>query len=37
MSWNIDSLDKDSSQRVRLIEADNSIFNYDIVAICETE
>ena len=36
MSWNLNSLAKDNFQRVRLIEAQNSIFNYDLISICET-
>ena len=36
MSWNINSLAKDNFHRVRLIEAHNSIFNYDLISICET-
>jgi hypothetical protein len=36
MSWNVISLAKDNFQRVRLIEAHNSIFNYDLISICET-
>ena len=36
MSWNINSLAKDNNHRVRLIEAHNSIFNYDLIFICET-
>ena len=36
MSWNLNSLSKDNFQRVRLIEAHNSLFNYDIISICET-
>ena len=36
MTWNINSLGKDDFQRVRLIEAHNSIFNYDLISICET-
>ena len=36
MSWNLNSLAKDNFQRVRLIEAHNSIFNYDLISICET-
>ena len=36
MSWNVNSLGKDNFQRVRLIEAHNSIFNYDLISICET-
>ena len=33
MSWNVNSLPKDNFQRVRLIEAHNSIFNYDLISI----
>ena len=37
MSWNVNSIDKeDDFQRVRLIEAHDSIFNYDLISICET-
>ena len=36
MSWNLNSLAKDNFQRVRLIEARNSIFNYDLISMCET-
>ena len=36
MSWNVNSLAKDNFQRVRLIEAHNSIFNYDLISIYET-
>ena len=36
MSWNVDSIAKDDFQRVRLIEAHNSIFKYDLISICET-
>ena len=36
MSWNVNSIAKDNFQRVRLIEAHNSIFNYDLISICET-
>ena len=35
MSWN-NSIAKDDFQRVRLIEAHDSIFNYDLISICET-
>ena len=31
MSWNLNSLAKDNFQRVSLIEAHNSIFNYDVI------
>ena len=36
MSWNLNSITKDNFQRVRLLEAHNSIFNYDLISICET-
>ena len=35
-AWNVNSLAKDNFQRVRLIEARNTIFNYDLTSICET-
>ena len=35
MSWNLNSLAKDNFQRVSLIEAHNSIFNYDLISTCE--
>ena len=36
MSWNLNSLAKDNFKRVRLIEAHTSLFNYDMISICET-
>ena len=36
MSWNLNSLAKDNVQRIRLIEAHNTLFNYDLIYICET-
>ena len=36
MSWNVKSFAKDNFNRVRHIEAHNSIFNYDLISICET-
>ena len=36
MTWNVNSLAKDDFRRVRQIEAENSLFNYDLNAICET-
>ena len=35
-TWNANSSVKDNVERVRLIPAHNSIFNYDIISICET-
>ena len=34
--WNVNSIANDNFQRVRLIESHNSIFNYDLISICET-
>ena len=36
MNWNLNSLAKDNFQRVHSIEAYNSLFNYDIISLCET-
>ena len=36
MSWNVNSLAMNNFQRVSLIEANNSIFNYDLISMCET-
>ena len=36
MTWNINSLAKEDFQRARLIEAHNTIFNYDLIALTET-
>ena len=36
MNWNCNSLAKDDFHRLNLIQADNSIFNYDIISLCET-
>ena len=36
MTWNLNSLTKNDFERVRLIEAHNSLFDYDLISICET-
>ena len=36
MNWNLNSLTKDNFRHVDLIEAHNSIFNYDLISVCET-
>ena len=36
MLWNLNSLVKDNLQRIRLIDAHNSLFNYDLISNCET-
>ena len=35
-NWNINTLSKNDFYRVSLLEADNSIFKYDIISLCET-
>ena len=36
MNWNLNSLAKDNFSKTHLIEAHNSIYNYDIISLCET-
>ena len=36
MIWNLNSLVKDNFGRVDLIEAHNTIFDYDLISVCET-
>ena len=36
MNWNLNSLVKGNFERVDLIEAHNSIFDYDLISVCET-
>ena len=36
ISWNLNSIVKDNFHRVSLIEAHDSLFNYDLISICET-
>ena len=36
MNWNLNSLPKNDFERIKLIEAHNSNFNYDIISLCET-
>ena len=36
MNWNLNSLTKDNFHRVRLIEARNSMVNYDLISVCDT-
>ena len=35
-NWNLNALAKDNFSRVQLLEAHNSLFNYDIISLCET-
>ena len=34
--WNINSLGKDNFDRVKLLQAQNAIYNYDIISLSET-
>ena len=36
LQWNINSLGKDDFSRVKLLQAQNAIYNYDIISRCET-
>ena len=36
MNWNLNLLVKDNFARVGLIEAHNTIFDYDLISVCET-
>ena len=36
MNWNLNSMSKNDFSRVRLIEAHNCVFNYDLISVCET-
>ena len=36
MNWNLNSLTKDNFHRVDILEAHNSIFNYDLISVCKT-
>ena len=36
MNWNLNSLAKNNFERIKLIEAHNSLFNYDLISLCET-
>ena len=36
LCWNLNSLVKEHFERVHLIEAHNSIYNYDLMTVCET-
>ena len=35
-NWNLNSISKDDFYRVSLLEAHNTVFNYDIISLCET-
>ena len=36
MNWNLNSLAKDNFSRIRMMETHNSLYNYDIISLCET-
>ena len=35
-NWNLNSLTKDNFIQLNLLEAHNSLLNYDIISLCET-
>ena len=35
-NWNLNSLSKNDFYRITLLEAHNTIFNYDLISLCET-
>ena len=35
-NWNLNTLSKDNFYRISLLEAHNTIYNYDIISLCET-
>ena len=35
-NWNLNSLSKANFNRISILEAHNSLFNYDIISLCET-
>ena len=35
-NWNLNTLSKDNFSRISLLEAHNTLFNYDIISLCET-
>ena len=35
-NWNVNSLSKDNFHRAQLLEARDSIYNYDLISLCET-
>ena len=35
-NWNLNTLSKDDFYRISLLEAHNTVFNYDIISLCET-
>ena len=36
MTWNLNSITTNNYERIRLLEAHNSIFDYDLISVCET-
>ncbi|MCH2406242.1 MAG: endonuclease/exonuclease/phosphatase family protein, partial [Nitrosopumilus sp.] len=36
LNWNLNSLAKNEFERVNLLEAHNSVYNYDLISLCET-
>ena len=35
-NWNLNSLGKDNFSRIKLIQAHNSLYEYDLISLCET-
>ena len=35
-NWNLHTLSKNDFHRISLLEANNTLFNYDIISLCET-
>ena len=35
-NWNLNTLSKDEFHRISLLEANNTLFTYDIISLCET-
>ena len=35
-NWNLNSLSKNDFERISLLEAHNSIFDYDVLSLCQT-
>ena len=36
INWNLNSLPKNNFERVQLLEVHNSLYNYDLISLCET-
>ena len=36
MNWNVNSIAKDNFHHLKLLEVQTSIFNYNLISLCET-